>query len=77
MEELYNIKQGDLVYLHKIDRVDIREGVKKGIYEVVHCTGDSMRVFVNNTNDSHFLYSDQVYKIVPNNINKLLYKELS
>lgn len=71
-----DIKEGDYVYLHEVDHIDTREGVKEGIYKVVYSVDDNVRVFVNNANDSHFLYKGQVYKIVSNKINKLLYKEL-
>lgn len=72
-----DIKEGDFVYLHEVDHIDIREGIREGIYKVAHSDGDSIRVFVNNTNDRHFLYSYQVHKVVSNKINKLLYKGLS
>lgn len=70
------IKEGDYVYVHTLYKDGIIEGVKEGIYKVVRSAGDGMKVRVDDSNCIHFLYSHQVHKVVPNKINKLLYKEL-
>lgn len=66
------IKEGDYVYLHTLDNMDVDAEVSIGVYKVyVDHVG---RIYINTYRYSrYFLSKDQYYKIIPNKINKLLY----
>lgn len=72
-----SIKEGDLVYVHTLDSEDIEEGVTKGVYEVATLGGNG-DIYVSSEQVSMLwcFYELQYIKVVPNKINKLLYKGL-
>lgn len=68
------VKEGDYIYVHTLHDIDRWKGIEKGIYKVnaVRLTG----IFIEVQSYINFMEYDQCFKIVPNKINKLLYKEL-
>lgn len=72
-----SIKEGDLVYVHTLDYDDIREGIDKGIYKVSQ-KGRYRDIYIRLEQDGTIwcFYDFQYSKVVPNKINKLLYKGL-
>lgn len=66
------IKEGDYVYVHTLYKDDITEEVSIGVYKVR--TGGLTYVYVHGIDIVFF--DDQYIKVIPNKINKLLYKDL-
>lgn len=72
------IKEGGYVYVHTLDSEDIRKGMSKGVYKM-HGVDEweGACIYLNHINDDYYICNYQYSKILPNKINKLLYKGLS
>lgn len=70
------IKKGDYVYLYHLDFVDKLNKIGRGLYKVVEVSEAGMRIYVDKRYRFYFIEEGQYYKVVPNKINKLLYKGL-
>lgn len=68
------VKEGDYIYVHTLYDMDRRRGVEKGIYKVKSLRYKGVVIKVHSL--SNFMEYHQYFKVVPNKINKLLYKEL-
>lgn len=68
------IREGDYIYVHTLYSMDRRRGVEKGIYKVKSLRYKGVVIKVHS--HSNFMEYDQYFKILPNKINKLLYKGL-
>lgn len=68
------LKRGDLIYLHTLDGMDKVYGAYKGVY-TVRTAGIATTIYVEGTH-TYFVLPHQYHRIIPNKINKLLYKEL-
>lgn len=66
------IKEGDYIYVHTLYKDDITEGVSIGMYKVR--SGGYTSAYVHGIDIVFF--DDQYIKVIPNKINKLLYKDL-
>lgn len=65
------------IYLHTIDDQDIDMGLSEGIYKVceIDSEGDAY-IQVTDFNSRYFIFNNQYNRVLPNKINKLLYKGL-
>lgn len=65
------------IYLHTIDDQDIEMGLNEGIYKVyeIHSDGDAF-IQVTGFKNRYFIFNNQYNRVLPNKINKLLYKGL-
>lgn len=72
------IKKSGYVYVHTLDSEDVRKGVGTGVYKR-HGVDEwkGAYIYLNSTNDDYYICNYQYSKVLPNKINKLLYKGLS
>lgn len=71
------IREGDYVYVHTLKEMDLELEVGRGVYEVTSINKYGV-VFVDTKMFFDYILAyNQYYKLRPNKINKLLYKELS
>lgn len=68
------VKKGDYINLHYLYRMDVKQGYKKGIYEVVS-VDKSDNVTIDQLSLTRFTPA-QYTVIKKNKINKLLFKEI-
>lgn len=70
------VKNGDYIYLHVIDDSGILKGISRGIYKA-HVDEDSdVFILVDGIAFQCYLFESQYIKLIPNKINKLLYREV-
>lgn len=74
------IKEGGYVYVHKVYSNDESRGLRKGVYKIEEVYPNKKVVYVDcYLKDKVYrlmLLSSQYNKVLPNKINKLLYKGL-
>lgn len=72
------IKEGNYIYLHTLVSEDIEIGLSEGIYKVceIYEKGDAY-IQVSGIKGTYLIFKDQYNKVLPNKINKLLYRGLT
>lgn len=71
------IKESDYIYLHTLYDMDIIYGISKGIYKVYGIDDGDVYIQVSGIKGTYLIFKSQYNKVLPNKINKLLYRGLT
>lgn len=70
------VKEGDYIYLHTIDGFETWKGISKGVYKAYLDQDGDVSIRIKESASLYYLLDSQYRKLIPNKINKLLYREV-
>lgn len=70
------VKEGDYIYLHTIRSFETRRGISTGVYKAYLDEDGDVAIRVKGFAFLYYLNESRYRKLIPNKINKLLYREV-
>lgn len=70
------VKEGDYIYLHTLDDFETRRNISTGVYKAHVDEDGDVSIRTKQLPSLYYLLDSQYRKLIPNKINKLLYREV-